>query len=195
MGHTFNGSGLAWPTAKIEPIGSTHPTPSPNVDPYRCTGHTSPVWAADRRRIEQRGRAVDHRATETRLGTYRCTGHTSPAEPLGPPLLRITCPSRCTGHTFDRLSGKSVHHDVPDIPRLATLGVLSITMYRTYLSPPTAPSGQSTLAIVETYEACVHHDVPDIFRACTHDEPDILLPMNRTYLGRALTMYRTYHYR
>jgi hypothetical protein len=70
-----------------------------------------------------------------------------------------------------------------------------ITMHRTYLARGSAFSGRSTLAILETYEACVHHDAPDIFGACTHDVPDILLPMNRTYLGRALTMNRTYHYR
>ena len=32
-------------------------------------------------------------------------------------------------------------------------------------------------------------------RPATHDERDILLPMYRTYLARALTMNRTYHYR
>ena len=72
---------------------------------------------------------------------------------------------------------------------------LFITIDRTYLAFPSALSGRSTLAILETYDVCVHHDQPSIFGACTHDVPDILLPMNRTYLGRALTMYRTYHYR
>jgi hypothetical protein len=91
--------------------------------------------------------------------------------------------------------------DVPDIlgPEAArppeVPDGLYITMYRTYLRRRLALSGRSTLAIVETYEVCVHHDRPSIFGACTHDEPDILLPMNRTYLGRALTMNRTYHYR
>ena len=72
---------------------------------------------------------------------------------------------------------------------------LSITMDRTYLARPGAPGGQRVIAIVETYDSDVHHDGPDMVGACTHDEPDILLPMNRTYLGRALTMNRTYHYR
>jgi hypothetical protein len=72
---------------------------------------------------------------------------------------------------------------------------LFITMYRTYLAEGTATSGRSTRAMYETYEACVHHDRPSILGACTHDEPDILLPMYRTYLARALTMNRTYHYR
>lgn len=51
------------------------------------------------------------------------------------------------------------------------------------------------LAIDETYEAFVHNDEPDMFGARFTDEPDILFTMNRTYLGRALTMNRTYHYR
>src|SRR4051812_29213862 len=99
------------------------------------------------------------------------------------------------------LSGARADTDEPDIlgPEvpgpLKTRDGLFITMYRTYLARRSAFSGRSTLAIVETYEACVHHDRPSIFGACTHDEPDILLQMNRTYLDRALTMNRTYHYR
>ncbi len=67
-----------------------------------------------------------------------------------------------------------VHHDEPDIER-----------------PDPKISGRVLLAIVETYEAFVHNDAPDIATACTHDEPDIVITMNRTYLERALTMNRT----
>lgn len=99
------------------------------------------------------------------------------------------------------LRGRCATTDEPDIltagPPAAptTPDDLSITMNRTYLAEPPACSGQSTRAINETYEAFVHHDRWRILGACTHDEPDILLPMYRTYLGRALTMNRTYHYR
>jgi hypothetical protein len=109
---------------------------------------------------------------------------------IGPrtdPKSRARAPPRnyrCTGHTWPRQPARP-----PD------RGRMSITMNRTYLASETAFSGRSTLAILETYDARVHHDRPSILGACTHDVPDILLPMNRTYLARALTMNRTYHYR
>ena len=87
--------------------------------------------------------------------------------------------------------------DEPDIPGSHPSGTKSpgddpfITMHRTYLGFASHLMYLRQLTIFETYEAFVHNDVPDIARACTHDEPDILLPMNRTYLGRALTMNRT----
>jgi hypothetical protein len=123
---------------------------------------------------------------------YRCTGHTWPLGPSRRDLETTRSAGvrdyRCTGHTWP--SGAVA----PRQPGRGLVG-LSITMYRTYLAARDAFSGRSTLAILETYEACVHHDRPSILGACTHDEPDILLPMYRTYLGRALTMNRTYHYR
>ena len=67
---------------------------------------------------------------------------------------------------------------------------LSITMHRTYLGRPGGLVNVRQLAMFETYEAFVHSDEPDIPTACTHDEPDILFTMNRTYLARALTMNR-----
>jgi hypothetical protein len=119
---------------------------------------------------------------------YRCTGHTWPwKSPDDPPGSTWRTPLDTTDEPDILGSGMPRHLNGPV--------VLYITMNRTYLAFWTAFSGRSTLAILETYDACVHPDVPDIFGACTHDVPDILLPMNRTYLGRALTMNRTYHYR
>lgn len=87
---------------------------------------------------------------------------------------------RWTGHTWLTIART----------RIAPGGPF-ITMDRTYLARPDIYLYGRQLAMFETYEAFVHHDGPDIPRACTHDEPDILFTMNRTYLARALTMNRT----
>jgi hypothetical protein len=129
------------------------------------------------------------RVVEAQLPMHRTYLALDPSR-LNPESTRLAAVRdyRCTGHTWP------FEADPPRLPARRLVG-LSITMYRTYLAARDAFSGRSTLAILETYEACVHHDRPSILGACTHDEPDILLAMYRTYLARALTMYRTYHYR
>jgi hypothetical protein len=156
-----------------------------------CSRHLGHTWPRPRPASIGAGpstRRPGGRRGRRKARDYRCTGHTWP---LGPPDEALDRPNRSGCATTD----------VPDIlgPRRrpsspAPVG-LFITMYRTYLAGRPAFSGRSTLAILETYEACVHHDRPSILGACTHDKPDILFTMYRTYLARALTMYRTYHYR
>ena len=156
-----------------------------------CTRHLGHTWlhAGSRPSRPKPGPARKGDTSSRRPGPiYRCTGHTwPPNRPATRPKMLTQADPNTT--------------DVPDIlgPRRSrwpgASEILYITMNRTYLAARPAFSGRSTLAILETYDACVHHDTPDIFGACTHDEPDILFTMYRTYLARALTMYRTYHYR
>jgi hypothetical protein len=199
-GHQRDARALPRPSSPDDPArpasGGRGPTPGvewgaaecsmPHADRLLTTVET--YLALDHARLADARTPRDPAGGHARPAHYRCTGHTWPRNrPPDRPGSRVPDPPRhyrCTGHTWPREPAR------PPGP-----GVLSITMNRTYLGPQDAPGGRSTLAILETYDACVHHDVPSIVGACTHDEPDILFTMYRTYLARALTMYRTYHYR
>ena len=120
-----------------------------------------------------RSRTYFRDAAALNASPYRYTGHT-----FGDAAALNASPYRYTGHTFGPMVVKSSStHFRADPGPAPHLVFISIQRY-------TGHSWRPSITLHRTY-----------FRRCTHVKPDILLPLNRTYFGRALPLNRTYHYR